>query len=165
MIFTSGPVTVLNPATGQWETVFVTSEWDSTHDFSAVDPNYPRRSTTRIASCGLAHFRKLGYCAIEGSGTLVTVPYDGADGNLRLNAKPLGPGGRVLAELRDMAGSPIGGRSFANCRAIDIDHTHRTVSWPNAGPWPAGRTVRFAFKLENAALYSFECGEAMREAA
>jgi len=132
----------------------------------------------RIGAIGLATLRLDGFCSLQATereGWLVTEPMRWCESELRLNADPRRDirthpkrtTGEVLVEVRTDEGTPIEGFTFDDCIPLrdntacakSADATS-PVMWRNEKRMAdlAGHTVRLAFRLRDAHLYTFRAG-------
>ncbi len=112
-----------------------------------------RRFVYRVDGFVSAHADKQG-------GEIVTKPITFHGKRLTLNFAT-SAGGKVQVELQDVTGEPIQQLSLKNCRPLEGDEIHQTVSWGDSvgvGAW-SGKPVRLRFRLTNADLYSFRFEE------
>ena len=66
--------------------------------------------------------------------------------------------GSVKVAILNVDMSPIEGFGIDDCKSIDEDAIHKTVSWNQGSDVSslAGKTVRLKFELDNAKLYAFQ---------
>lgn len=106
-----------------------------------------------------ARLRLDGFASLragEKAGVVVTKPVKVSGPKIYFNANARG--GELRAELRHAeSGQPLPGYTFTDCRPQSEDATHGALRWDSKGDVSElrGRTVRVAFSLRNAHLYSF----------
>ena len=102
-------------------------------------------------------YRKDGFVALTGSGTMLTKPiiFDGRV--LTVNSR-CGDGGSVKVEVCDVDGKPLPGFSVASCRALVKDSIDGNVEWTAKQNLAdlAGNPVRLRFHLTNADVFTFQ---------
>ena len=117
------------------------------------------RGDSGFTCVGLATIRVDGFASMDApraGGTLLMRPMKAAGNRLCLNADAGGgvAVGRILVEIRDVAGRPLRGRRFADCIPVDRDAARIEVTWRAKAAAICGRVVRLAFKMNSASLYS-----------
>ena len=95
-----------------------------------------------------------------GGGEALTRPLIFTGSRLEINYRT-GAAGGVRVEIQDEKGTPIPGRSLADCEEIIGDEVERVVAWRDGGDVGAlaGRAVRLRFALRDADLYSLRFGD------
>ncbi len=108
--------------------------------------------------------------AAEGAGTLTTVPLKLDDQSKRLLLNAEGSGGEVRVQVRDAAtNAVIEGMSFNDCRPLSKDALYADVVWGDEARTGQklealrGKAVQLEFSLKNAAVYSFNFVDDLRE--
>lgn len=144
--------------------------------YSGRSAGHTHHDPYRVSAIGLASLRIDGFCSLQAAekeGWLVTPPMRWVKGELHVNVDPRRDitthpgygGGQLLAEVRDAAGRPIKGFSFDDSLPVVHNTAHSSradgalpVKWKDdrAMATLAGRTVRIAFRLRDAHLYSFK---------
>jgi len=111
-----------------------------------------------------ARQRRDGFVSVhagQAGGQFSTPPvvFDGRRLVLNLDASGTGA---VTVELEDAQGLPLRGFAFADCDPVLQNQMAAPVSWRQGGTdlsALAGQTVRLAFRLHSADLYSFQFTE------
>ncbi len=108
---------------------------------------------------GLATLRLDGFASLNAGdepGTVVTRPLTFDGKRLLVNAE-VDEGGYVKAELRTVWGEVVEPYSLANCQPVTDDVFEGRITWAAADTLqrPAKTSLRLAFELKNAKLYSF----------
>ena len=108
---------------------------------------------------GLAKLRRDGFVSLDAGkkpGLVVTRPLTFAGKKLFLNAE-IGRGGYIKAALRDTAGKDRTPYALERCKPITGDVLKAQVTWGGRTTLrnPSGKSLRLAFELKNAKLYSF----------
>jgi hypothetical protein len=106
-----------------------------------------------------ATWRWDGYLSVDAgadSGEVVSKPVMFQGNQLRVNLRA--PGGELRAELRDAAGKPMRGFTFSDSMPVSGDGLALPVGWRGSAGLSkiSGTPVRVAFRLKNAALYSYQ---------
>lgn len=102
-------------------------------------------------------YRRDGFVAMQGSGTVLTKPLTFAGRKLDVNYR-CGENGSLLVEICNPQGTPISGHSMANCRRLTGDSVSEHVTWNDSasindiGPQP----IRLRFSLNNSQLFSMQ---------
>jgi len=103
-------------------------------------------------------YRQDGFVAAEAKqGELVTRPFVFDGDHLIVNFKTK-PNGFICAEIQDASGKALSGLSLAKCRSMKGDQLAGQVVWQSQTKLSrfAGRPVRLRFKINSAAIYSFQ---------
>ena len=89
-------------------------------------------------------------------GEVVSKPMLFQGNQLRVNLQA--PRGELRAELRDAAGKPMRGFTFADSMPVSGDGVALLVKWHGSIGLDkiSGTPIRLAFRLRNAALYSYQ---------
>jgi len=108
---------------------------------------------------GLAKLRRDGFASVNAGdepGTVVTRPLTFQGRALYVNAEA-GEGGYVKAEIRTRSGKPLPSHGLDRCEPLATDTVASRVVWAGAQTIDCAgeRSVRLAFELKNAKLYSF----------
>ena len=119
----------------------------------------PRSQRKRISRIGLATLRRDGFVSLNASratGLVVTRPLTFNGTALYVNAE-VGRGGHVKAEIRNAAGQAVRPYVMFACRPVTGDVLEGRISWADQSDIarPADQSLRIAFELKNARLYSF----------
>jgi hypothetical protein len=106
-----------------------------------------------------ATWRWNGYMSVDAGadgGEVVSKPVVFQGNQLRVNLQA--PRGELRAELRDAAGKPMRGFTFADSMPVSGDGLALLVKWHGSIGLDkiSGTPVRLAFRLRNAALYSYQ---------
>ena len=123
---------------------------------------FSRGGDQALGQPGLAVWKKgrLGAIVADQRGAFATpkLRFDGT--KLVLNFRTP-PSGRVAVELRDAAGAPLEGFTFADCDLLSGDHVARELTWKGSADLSAlkGQDLVIAFRMYSAKLYSFEIKE------
>ncbi|MBH07104.1 MAG: hypothetical protein CMJ20_12370 [Phycisphaeraceae bacterium] len=119
----------------------------------------PQNAKTRISRIGLATLRRDGFVSLNGTddpGLVVTRPltFDGC--RLFVNAQ-VGDGGYIKAEIRNTAGEAVKPYVMSECQPLTTDVLNGQVVWAGqtAVQRSADQSMRIAFEVKNARLYSF----------
>ena len=90
-------------------------------------------------------------------GSFVTPPLTYTGNTLRLNVQ-VRDGGSVRVGLLDETGSPVPGRSVAECVPITGDHINTPVTWNSGGDVGerGGQPTKIRVEMADASLYSFQ---------
>lgn len=127
-------------------------------DTSKTNNNWMKNGMYDRGATGLAFLRRDGFVSLEAgetAGGLTTRPvlFNGRCVFVNAAAK----GGSVRIEILDEAGKPIEPYTLANCTPVTVDSTLERVVWKGAEDVAVlrGRTVRFRFEAQRAALYAF----------
>ena len=104
-------------------------------------------------------FRLDGFVSVQAplsGGEFVTRPIVFEGGHLTINYST-SAAGSIYVEIQDAKGTPLAGRSLADCHEIFGDQIERTVAWKDGFSTKklAGTPVRLRFVLKDADLYSF----------
>lgn len=107
---------------------------------------------------GMAVLRRDGFVSMEAgqeAGELLTRPVRFSGKYLFVNTDC--PDGQLQVEVLDAGGNPLKGFEMAACKAVKKNSTIIRVGWRGKGSLAAlaGKPVRFRFRLQNGALYSF----------
>jgi len=113
----------------------------------------------KVARLGLATLRRDGFVSLDAGkkpGQIVTRPLTFEMGRLHVNAQ-VHEGGYVRAEVRNADGNVIGPLALGNCTKLTGDQLDAVISWGGDSTLscPEGESLRIAFELQNAKLYSF----------
>jgi len=108
---------------------------------------------------GLARLRRDGFVSLNAGakpGTVVTRPLTFQPGKLHVNAE-IAKGGYLKAEVRNAGGKVVKPCSLAGCKPVTGDVLRAPIRWTGRVTLkaPAGQSLRLAFRLKNAKLYSF----------
>jgi hypothetical protein len=115
----------------------------------------PRKPAIGLATLPLDRF--VGLEAHETRGTITTMPFELAGGQLILNVDARQ--GEIAVAVLDQDGKPIEGFSANDCRTLKgVDDVRLSVQWQGSRSLAElkGRTVRLQYTLENATLYAFQ---------
>ena len=118
----------------------------------------PESKRKKICRIGLARLRRDGFVSLDADdqGLVVTRPltFDGTA--LYVNAQ-VENGGYIKAELRGTTNQSVEPYVLSNCRAVTGDSTKAHVTWDGADTIdrPDGQSLRIAFEIKNARLFSF----------
>ncbi len=121
-------------------------------------------TATKKLNCaiGLAKLRKDGFASLDAGpspGTITTRKILGASGPLHVNYTAAA--GSVKVELLDANGDVLPGYSQADCVPLTGDSVEQLVTWSAHSELPGGfDPISLRFIVQNAALYSFDPGEA-----
>lgn len=126
-----------------------------THGFVEPEPKLALRNGTlfRVVQ------RLDGFVSVDADlpgGEFATPPLtiDGRRLVLNVNASATG---QLLAELRDEAGAPLKGFTFADCDPVHGNDTAHTVTWAGKSDLSAAaRTLRLAIRMRAAKLYAVQ---------
>ena len=108
---------------------------------------------------GLAKLRRDGFVSLNAGdkpGTVVTRPLTFHPGKLHVNAE-IAPGGYLKVEVRNAAGKVVEPYDLAGCKPVTGDVLRAPVRWAGRSRLRrhTGQSLRLAFQLKNAKLYSF----------
>lgn len=104
----------------------------------------------------LAKWRRDGFVSLDAGnepGIVETVLVEPAGNRLVINANA--SKGRLVVEVLDAQGKPLGGYSREDCVELSSDRVRHEVGWKMHSRLPAG-PIRLRFCLQNAQLYSYE---------
>ena len=119
----------------------------------------PQNAKARISRIGLATLRRDGFVSLNGTdapGLVVTRPltFDGC--RLFVNAQ-VGDRGYIKAEIRNTAGEAVKPDVMSECQPLTTDVLNGQVVWSGqtAVQRSVDQSMRMAFEVKNARLYSF----------
>jgi len=118
-----------------------------------------RKGHDKISRIGLAKLRRDGFVSLNAGstpGTVVTRPLTFTGERLLVNAE-IAEGGYLKAELRDVSGQAVPPYTMATCRPVTGDALRARVTWTGRETIErtAAMSLRLAFELKDAKLYSF----------
>ena len=118
-----------------------------------------KKGHDKISRIGLATLRRDGFVSLnagETPGVIVTRPLTFAGSKLFVNAK-IAEGGYVKAELRSRPGEAVRSYTLGECQPAAGDATKTRITWAgrNTIEHVPAQSLRLAFELKNAKLYSF----------
>lgn len=127
--------------------------------YGAFQGHHAVADTDQTASIGLAKLRRDGFVSLAAdneSAELVTVPLHCEGDRLVINA--IAKNGALKAELRDLSGKPLAGKSFADCDEFRGDSVAHIVTWQGKSDLAAveNQGVQIAFQLKLAHLYAYQ---------
>jgi hypothetical protein len=111
---------------------------------------------------GLAKVMRDRYVARQAGtkGGTLTTPLVTLDDNKKLTLNADATDGELRVQIRDAAGEPIPGLTFADCRSIKDDSLNAPVQWQTKSLVDvAGKPVRLEFAFKNASLFAFDLAE------
>jgi hypothetical protein len=125
------------------------------------DPKIDAEKAERkmVARLGLATLRRDGFVSLDAGekpGRVVTRPLTFESGRLHVNAQ-VHEGGYLRAEVRDADGNVVEPLALDRCTKVTGDQLAAAISWGDESTLscPEGESLRIAFELQNAKLYSF----------
>jgi len=118
-----------------------------------------KKGHDKISRIGLAMLRRDGFVSLNAGptpGTIVTRPLTFTGKKLFVNAE-IAEGGYVKTELRSASGKALPACTLATCRPVTGDVLQARVTWSGRADieHPPATSLRLAFELKNARLYSF----------
>jgi len=129
--------------------------WFYYNGVNSLHAPFGRREGT-VGAVGLATMRVDGFASMDAAasgGALLTVPIQAGQEHLFVNADVAR--GEIAVEVRDVDGRPVPGFSFADAIPIRKDAARIEAAWKTLSALPMERSVRLAFRLRSASLYSF----------
>lgn len=102
-------------------------------------------------------YRKDGFVALAGTGTVLTRPFRYTGNKLMLNYR-CGENGAVRVEMRNEAGDGLITLARDDSDRLTGDAVNHCMDWrnPDTVAVGKGRTVRLKFELKNAEIYAFQ---------
>jgi hypothetical protein len=166
------PATLALGAEGEWDSMMLFTANDPLLEdgeiklyYGGCDENHGSIGTNGSAAIGLATLRKDGFASLDAAastGTVTTKALAGMNGELHVNAN-VASGGALAVEVLDDAGQVIPGYGAADCQPLTEDSLDAVVRWGSRTALPAYPcALRLRFVLQDAALYSFMAGSALR---
>jgi len=104
-------------------------------------------------------FISLDAQAEGGTFSTPALTFKGSKLRLNMDASALG---QIRVEIRDAAGRPVPGFTFADSDALNLNDVEKTVTWRNGNSDVAalaGKPVHLAFQMRTAKLYAFQFGD------
>ncbi|MAE67983.1 MAG: hypothetical protein CMJ18_27330 [Phycisphaeraceae bacterium] len=133
--------------------------WIYYRSMPLLERSNPQAGERKIARIGLATLRRDGFASLDAgdeTGLVVTRPLTFEPGRLHVNAV-MSDGGSLRAEVRDVDGNPVEPFTLARCTALTGDRAEGVISWNDESTLRRedDQSLRIAFELRNARLYSF----------